>query len=87
MDKDVILHEPSVALYGGAGTGFELYEKLIEQILSTPLLGKEGLGVVLFIEIGFDQKKVAINYLNSKKLNFKIFKDNGGVDRCIKIEF
>jgi len=81
MDQEVILHEPSVALYWWEKTGFELYEKLIEQILFSNIYA------VLFIEIWFDQKEYAIAYLNDKKLSFEIFKDNWGVDRCVKIEF
>ena len=105
MDKEVILHEPAIALYWWKKTGFELYEKLIKQILNSPLLqrtrwidlkGQEkvpwGRGVggevlVLFIEIWFDQKEIAINYLENKNLKFEIFKDNWGVDRCVKIIF
>jgi len=90
MDQDVILHEPSVALYWWEKTGFELYEKLIEQILDSPLLQRRGAGgevIILFIEIWFDQKEYAINYLNSEKLKFEIFKDNWWVERCVKIEF
>ena len=90
MDKDVILHEPSVALYWWEKTGFELYEKLIMQIIDSPLLDKRRTGgevIILFIEIWFDQKEYAVNYLNNKNLNFDIFKDNWGVERCVKIEF
>lgn len=84
MDKEVILHEPSVALYWWKKTWFELYEKLIEQILEKK--DKEN-KVTLFIEIWFDQKEIAVNYLENKKLSFEIFKDNFRVDRCVKIEF
>jgi len=88
MDKDVILHEPSVALYWWAWTWFELYEKLIEQIIEKskglkPYVEK----ITLFIEIWFDQKEVSINYLENKKLNFEIFKDNWWIERCVKIGF
>ncbi len=81
MDQEVILYEPAVALYWWKKTGFELYEKLIEQILSS------NIKAILFIEIWFDQKKIAINYLENKNLNFEIFKDNWGIERCIKIIF
>lgn len=88
MDKDVILHEPSVALYWWAWTWFELYEKLIEQILIKSKGLKPSVDkIILFIEIWFDQKEVAINYLENKKLSFEIFKDNWWVDRCVRIEF
>jgi release factor glutamine methyltransferase len=83
MDQDVILHEPAVALYWWEKTWFELYEKLIEDIINR----KTNQKIFLFIEIWFDQKEVAINYLENKKLNFKIFKDNWWIERCVKIEF
>ncbi len=86
MDKDVILHEPSVALYGWKDTWFELYESLITQIFK--LKKKNTLqSIILFIEIWFDQKKVAVSYLNLNRLSYKIFFDNSGVERCIKIWF
>ena len=86
MDKEVILHEPSVALYWWKKTGFELYEKLIFECFELHSIYNI-INLILFIEIWFDQKEYAINYLNNKKLNFEIFKDNWGVNRCIKINF
>lgn len=82
MDREVILHEPAVALYWWKKTWFELYEKLIEQIIES-----NNKKVILFIEIWFDQKEVAINYLENKKLSFEIFKDNWAIERCVKIKF
>ncbi len=89
MDKEVILHEPEIALYWWEETGFEIYERLIKQIISTePLaLGTPLNKVVLFIEIGFDQKEVAIEFLKDKNLIYKVFKDNRWVARCIRITF
>jgi len=91
MDKEVILHEPAIALYWWKKTWFELYEKLIKQIINSPLLYKRGargeLWTILFIEIGFDQKEIATSFLNNLNLQFEIFKDNNWIDRCIKIEF
>ncbi len=43
--------------------------------------------IILFIEIWFDQKEIAENYLKSKNLKFQIFKDNSKIERCIKICF
>ena len=94
MDKETIEFEPDLALYWWEKTGFELYEKLIFQIIeliNSPLQGgdvwkTEG-GLVLFIEIWFYQKKIATKFLEKQNLQFEIFKDNGGVDRCIKIYF
>jgi hypothetical protein len=43
--------------------------------------------LILFIEIGFDQKEYSQKYLNNLNLQFEIYKDNSDIDRCIKIEF
>lgn len=86
MDQEVILHEPSIALYWWKDTWFELYEKLIFQCFELKSIYNIK-NLTLFIEIWFDQKQVAIKFLENKKLDFEIFKDNWGVDRCVKIEF
>jgi len=94
MDEETVKFEPDLALYWWKKTGFELYEKLIFQIQKLfilPLQGgdvwKTDRGVVLFIEIWFDQKEVAKNFLQKNNLQFEIFKDNWGVERCVKIYF
>ena len=86
MDQDVILHEPALALYWWKKTWFELYEKLIYQCFELQSIYNIK-NLFLFIEIGFDQKNISINYLEKMKLQFQIFKDNWGVERCIKIKF
>ncbi|MCD5380548.1 peptide chain release factor N(5)-glutamine methyltransferase [Candidatus Gracilibacteria bacterium] len=86
MDKEVILHEPSLALYGGKKTGFEMYEKLISEVSRIKQVGNVA-QAVLFIEIGFDQKVIAKDFLDKQKLLYKIHCDNSGVDRCIEINF
>jgi len=84
MDLETIEFEPDLALYGWESTGFELYERLIFQVLE--LQSNYNLvKIILFIEIWFDQKMVCEDFLNKLNLEFEIFKDNGGVDRCIKI--
>jgi len=91
MDEETIEYEPDLALYWGEKTGFELYEKLIFQVLElkkSTLLGGDLEGaIILFIEIWFDQKELAINFLKKQNLQFEIFKDNWWIDRCIKIYF
>ena len=98
MDKEVILFEPPVALYWWKGTWFELYEKLINQILIIPpphtsgtpfntKRRKKSIKITLFIEIWFDQFEYSKSFLNAKKLKFEYFKDNNWIKRCIKIEF
>ncbi|RAL57938.1 hypothetical protein BLD25_01115 [Candidatus Gracilibacteria bacterium GN02-872] len=86
MSKEVIQFEPNLALFGGKETGFELYEKLISQIflLKDKYFLKK---IILFIEIGFDQKEYCKKYLQSKNLSFDIFIDNSGIERCVKISF
>jgi release factor glutamine methyltransferase len=86
MDQEVILHEPALSLYGGVKTGFELYEKLIFQCFDFKKYHNIK-NLFLFIEIGFDQKNISINYLENNNLQFEMFKDNWWVERCIKIIF
>ena len=84
MDKETMKYEPSLALYWGSKTGFELYEKLINQCFE--LKGK-WYEITLLIEIWFDQYEYSKKYLNDLWLKSEYFKDNGGIWRCIKIEF
>ena len=84
MSDETIKYEPDLALYGWEETGFELYERLIAQCLE---LRKKWHNITLFIEIGFDQYNYSKKYLENLWLSFEYFKDNGGVWRCIKIEF
>ncbi len=84
MSKETLKYEPNLALFWWEKTGFELYEKLIWQIFE---LKRKNSKIILFIEIWFDQKEIAENYLKSKNLKFEIFKDNSEIERCIKICF
>ena len=84
MDKEVILHEPAIALYGWKKTWFEMYERLIGQIYEIKKISSIT-QISLFIEIGFDQKLIAENFLNKEKLLYKIHCDNSWIDRCIQI--
>ena len=86
MDKETIEFEPDLALYWWEKTGFELYEKLIYQIFELQSIYNIK-KIILFIEIWFDQKKFAKNFLQKNNLKFEIFKDNWKIDRCIKIFF
>ncbi|PID86430.1 hypothetical protein CSB08_00400 [Candidatus Gracilibacteria bacterium] len=84
MDSETIKYEPHLALYGGKETGFEIYEELFFQIIE--LKNKYNISnIVVFIEIGFDQKFVSMNFFKNKKLDFKYFKDNSGIERCVMI--
>ncbi len=86
MDKEVILHEPSLALYGWKKTWFEMYERLIDEVSTIKEIWNL-VEVVLFIEIWFDQKKTAQNFLDKQKLLYKINYDNSWIERCIEITF
>jgi len=50
-----------------------MYQELISQCLEL----KKKHNITLFIEIGFDQKEVAEEYLGKLGLRYEIFKDNG----------
>lgn len=86
MSKETILYEPGIALYGWEKTGFELYEKLIEQI---QIFQKEYKipEITLFIEIWFDQKEIAKNFLEMQKKEYKIYKDTAGITRIFEVFF
>ncbi len=83
MDESVYLNEPKQALYGWQDTGFELYEKLIWQCQEVAEIWNN---IVLFIELGFDQKYICEDFLRTQGLRYKIFKDSGWVERCAKIK-
>lgn len=86
MSKETILYEPNIALFWWENTWFELYEKLIMQIIKIKN-NNNLLKIILFIEIWFDQDSYSRNYLNKLSLNFEYFKDNNQINRCIKIVF
>lgn len=86
MDKEVYNFEPSIALYWWNETWFELYEKLISQILYLKLIKNE-IEFTLFIEIWFDQKDYSEFFLKELWLKFEYFKDTSKIERVIKIKF
>lgn len=81
MSTETVYFEPNIALFWWKNTGFELYEKLIRQCLQ---LKKQ---IILFIEIWFDQKEFAENFLKNLNLKFEFFRDNSWIERCVKIFF
>lgn len=85
MDTEVLENEPHIALFGWEKTGFEMYERLINQILK--LKKMSNLDIILFIEIWFDQYDYSNEYLTNLWLDFEYFKDLNGIWRCIKIIF
>lgn len=84
MDPQTIKYEPQLALYWWKINWFELYEKIINQVLSLKKIYKIN-NIKSFIEIWFDQKKICEDYLTMHKLKFKIYKDNSWINRCVKI--
>lgn len=86
MDKEVLANEPHIALFWWIETGFELYEKLINQIFEfKKIYNLEQ--IVLFIEIGFDQREYSEKYLKNLNLRQEYFKDLWWIDRIVKICF
>jgi methylase of polypeptide subunit release factors len=81
MSDSTVNFEPDLALYGWK-TGFELYEILIGQCLQ---LWKKWADIDLYIEIGFDQKNIAMNFLTEKQLDFEFFKDSATIERVVYI--
>lgn len=84
MDTETVKFEPDSALYWGPVTWFELYEMLIKQAESIKKSQNIN-SIELFIEIWFDQKQYAQNYLENIKKEFLIHNDNSGIARCIQI--
>ena len=78
LEKEIVSFEPKLALYGGLD-GLSEIRKVIKK--SSELIKKNG---IFILEIGFDQKNKAINFL--KKEGFYINstqKDIARNDRCI----
>ncbi|MFK7779842.1 MAG: HemK family protein methyltransferase [Candidatus Gracilibacteria bacterium] len=86
ISTETIKYEPKLALFGGKNTGFELYEILIKECLLLKKLNNLN-NIYLFIEIGFDQKEYSSKYLTKLGLKHNYFKDEGGIERCIKVKF
>lgn len=86
MSKETIDFEPNIALFWWEKTGFELYEKLINQIFVLKI-NNDFENIILFIEIWFDQYDYSNSYLKKYNLKHEYFKDNFWINRCIKIVF
>lgn len=83
MSTSTVQFEPELALYGWEKTWFEMYEKLIGQIIEKQWEHT----VELFIEIGFDQHEISEKYLNQKWLNFEFYQDSATIIRVVHIFF
>ena len=78
LNEEVRLYEPTIALNGGQ-TGLDCYVELASQFSN--LLSSNGL---IFLEIGFGQKKQILGIMRSNSLKLiKIEKDLAQIDRCL----
>lgn len=69
--------EPKLALFGGEKTGFELYEKLFEQIYSLSISGAS-----CIFEFGFDQREIAETTIQKyQNWKYDFFSDYAGIER------
>jgi release factor glutamine methyltransferase len=68
-------YEPELALFWGDVSGFELYEKLFDQLLSGHFTWK------VLIEFGFDQREVAEKVIQSYGWKYQFFPDYSGIER------
>ena len=84
MSESTVLYEPDLALYGWKKTGFEMYERLIWQCIE---LRNTWYDIDLFIEIGFDQKDIAAQFLDEKQLDFEFHRDSATIERVVEIHF
>jgi methylase of polypeptide subunit release factors len=80
MSTDTI-HEPELALFGGQETGFEMYERLFEQMDQLPTLQNSNTPTLIF-EFGFDQRDIAENILKKyPHWHSSFFADYAGIER------
>lgn len=86
MEKSVFFHEPSVALFWGKATGFELYERFIG-ILKNIKLKYPAISLVLFMEFWYDQYELSKVFLSGLWVDYEHFKDTKGIWRVIQIHF
>ena len=84
MWKDVIVHEPSSALYWGEDTWFELYEALLKQCFILKKI-KKLQSIHLCIEIWYDQYEYSQKVLSELWLQFEYFQDIHKIARVIYI--
>ncbi len=84
MDTQVLEHEPHSALFWWPETGFELYQACIKQCFELKHIHQLQ-SIHMFIEIGFDQRDVSQEFLESLWLSFEYFSDNASIDRVVYI--
>lgn len=80
MSADTV-HEPRWALFGGASTGFELYERLFAQLAQLPTFQHFNILTLLF-EFWYDQRAIAERVLQKyPEWKSSFFPDYAGVER------
>jgi methylase of polypeptide subunit release factors len=79
MSADTI-HEPRLALFGWEQTGFEMYERLFEQLSPLPTL-QHSKFLTLIFEFGFDQREIAKRVLDWYPWQYSFFADYSGIER------
>ena len=77
--------EPQNALFGGEKTGFELYERLFEEIREYVAKYKPEC-LEVFAEFGYDQKDLADAILKKYGWKGEFFADLSGVERFVWIQ-
>ena len=75
--------EPELALFGGEKTGFEIYERLFDQIDTHAF--KEVQIVILLIEFGYDQREIAEEIIIKHGWKYEFFADYSGIERFCEI--
>jgi release factor glutamine methyltransferase len=76
--------EPRLALFGGENTGFELYEKLFEQLKALMKISPPK-SLTLYLEMGYDQKGLAKSASEKYNWECEFFTDPEGIERFAKI--
>ena len=71
--------EPELALFWGDETGFEIYERLFEQIENMKYRW------CMIIEFGFDQREIAEKIIKNYGWKYDFFADYGGIERFCEV--
>lgn len=80
LDENVVRFDPLLALDGGPGNGFELYEQLFHQIAEMPEQPR-----LIALEIGWDQAETARNCFKNNGFGpVDILEDSSGHPRVVR---
>jgi release factor glutamine methyltransferase len=72
--------EPELALFWGDTTGFEMYEKLFDQLHDPRFQWS-----CIMIEFGFDQREIAEKVIASHGWEYEFFADYAGIERFCEV--